>query len=198
MYDYKNTSAGETKNLKKTSQAPKDGYQWGTSNLDNNGANSSGSSFWNVKNSSTSTTPIMDKIRKFENLVIDGQAILVDEAGNLLKKVEYLGDHDSEDEKVEGSLDERWSIVADVGKDKLVELVNWIGIKCDILKLLESAGRSESGASFFSLPFEMLLLGKSQLSLLSFQKKDGSFDEWWSIVADACNGITVIEVAAYR
>ncbi|GJV60760.1 ribonuclease H-like domain, reverse transcriptase, RNA-dependent DNA polymerase [Tanacetum coccineum] len=28
------------------------------------GANSSGSSFWNVKNSSTGTTPIMDKIRK--------------------------------------------------------------------------------------------------------------------------------------
>ncbi|GKD77899.1 hypothetical protein Tco_1340520 [Tanacetum coccineum] len=69
-----------------------------TSNLDNNGANSSGSSFWNVKNSSTSTTPIMDKIRKFENLIIDGQSILVNEAGNPLKKVEYLGDHDSEDE----------------------------------------------------------------------------------------------------
>ncbi|GKB27921.1 hypothetical protein Tco_0867322 [Tanacetum coccineum] len=53
---------------------------------------------WNVKNSSTSTTPIMDKIRKFENLIIDGEAILVDEAGNPLKKVEYLDDHDSEDE----------------------------------------------------------------------------------------------------
>ncbi|GJR27163.1 RNA-directed DNA polymerase, eukaryota, reverse transcriptase zinc-binding domain protein [Tanacetum coccineum] len=44
------------------------------------------------------TTPIMDKIEKFENLVIDGQAILVDKAGNPLKKVEYPGDHDSEDE----------------------------------------------------------------------------------------------------
>ncbi|GJZ65880.1 hypothetical protein Tco_0622576 [Tanacetum coccineum] len=59
-------------------------------------ANSSGSSFWNVKNSST--THIMDKIRKFENLIINGQAILMDEAGNPLKKVEYPGDHDSEDE----------------------------------------------------------------------------------------------------
>nr|GEX11635.1 hypothetical protein [Tanacetum cinerariifolium] len=47
-----------------------------TSNLDNNRANSSGSSFWNIKNSSTSSTPVMDKIRKFKNLVIDGQAIL--------------------------------------------------------------------------------------------------------------------------
>ncbi|GJY55585.1 hypothetical protein Tco_0454700 [Tanacetum coccineum] len=35
---------------------------------------------------------------QFENLIIDGQAILVDEDGNPLKKVEYPGDHDSEDE----------------------------------------------------------------------------------------------------
>ncbi|GJW90414.1 hypothetical protein Tco_0167967 [Tanacetum coccineum] len=61
-------------------------------------ANSSESSFMNVKNSSTSNTPIIDKIRKFENLLIDGQAILVDEAGNPLKKVEGSGDYDSEDE----------------------------------------------------------------------------------------------------
>ncbi|GJV66608.1 hypothetical protein Tco_1482117 [Tanacetum coccineum] len=40
----------------------------------------------------------MDKIRKLENLIIDGKAMLVDEAGNPLKKVEYPGDHDSEDE----------------------------------------------------------------------------------------------------
>nr|GEZ43745.1 hypothetical protein [Tanacetum cinerariifolium] len=55
----------------------------------NKGANSSGFSFWNVKNSSTCTTPIIDKIRKYEILIIDGQAILVDEAGNPLKKAEY-------------------------------------------------------------------------------------------------------------
>ncbi|GJZ14285.1 retrotransposon protein, putative, ty1-copia subclass [Tanacetum coccineum] len=36
--------------------------------------------------------------RKFENLIIDGQAILVDEASNPLKKIEYPSDHDSEDE----------------------------------------------------------------------------------------------------
>ncbi|GJY79247.1 hypothetical protein Tco_0485048 [Tanacetum coccineum] len=36
---------------------------------------------------------LLKKIKKFENLVIDGQAILVDEAGNPLKKVEYP-DHD--------------------------------------------------------------------------------------------------------
>ncbi|GJR08513.1 hypothetical protein Tco_0791165 [Tanacetum coccineum] len=52
----------------------------------------------NVKNSSTSNTPIIDKIRKFEDLLIDGQSILVDEAGIPLKKVECPGDYDSEDE----------------------------------------------------------------------------------------------------
>ncbi|GJU97410.1 hypothetical protein Tco_1326681 [Tanacetum coccineum] len=74
------------------------GTNGGTRNLVNNRANSSGSSFMNVKNSSTSNTPIIDKIRKFEDLLIDGQSILVDEAGIPLKKVECPGDYDSEDE----------------------------------------------------------------------------------------------------
>ncbi|GKC04198.1 hypothetical protein Tco_0995808 [Tanacetum coccineum] len=69
-----------------------------TTNLVNNGANSSGCSFMNVKKSSTNTTPIIDKIGKFEDSIIDGQAILVDKAGNPLKKVKYQGDYDSEDE----------------------------------------------------------------------------------------------------
>nr|GEW83551.1 hypothetical protein [Tanacetum cinerariifolium] len=43
--------------------------------------------------------PIRDKIQKFEKLIIDEQAILVDEDGNPMKKVEYSGDHDSEDER---------------------------------------------------------------------------------------------------
>ncbi|GKC90165.1 hypothetical protein Tco_1150814, partial [Tanacetum coccineum] len=51
----------------------------------------------NVENSSTNTTPIMDKIRKFENFIIEGQAILVDETGNP-QNVEYPSDHDNEDE----------------------------------------------------------------------------------------------------
>ncbi|GKA77967.1 copia protein [Tanacetum coccineum] len=74
------------------------GTNGGTTNLVKNEANSSGPSFMNVENSSTSNTPIIDKIRKFEDLLIDGKAILVDEAGNPLKKVECLGDYDSEDE----------------------------------------------------------------------------------------------------
>ncbi|GJX08796.1 hypothetical protein Tco_0196728 [Tanacetum coccineum] len=44
------------------------------------------------------TTPIIDKIRKFEDLLTSGQAILVDKAGNPLKKVEFPGEYDSEDE----------------------------------------------------------------------------------------------------
>ncbi|GJT62746.1 RNA-directed DNA polymerase, eukaryota, reverse transcriptase zinc-binding domain protein [Tanacetum coccineum] len=74
------------------------GTNEGTSNLDKNGANSSEYSFWNVENSSTSTTLIMDKIDKFKDLIIDRQAILVDETGNPLNKFEYPDDHDSEDE----------------------------------------------------------------------------------------------------
>ncbi|GKB62791.1 hypothetical protein Tco_0918977 [Tanacetum coccineum] len=41
---------------------------------------------------------LLIKIGKFEDSLIDGQAILVDKAGNHLKKVEYPGDYDSEDE----------------------------------------------------------------------------------------------------
>ncbi|GJR96153.1 hypothetical protein Tco_0268327 [Tanacetum coccineum] len=74
------------------------GTNGGTTNLVNNGATSSGSSFMNVDNSSTGTTPITDKIRKFEELLTSGQAIVVDEADNPLKKVEFPGDYDSEDE----------------------------------------------------------------------------------------------------
>ncbi|GJW13489.1 hypothetical protein Tco_0017622 [Tanacetum coccineum] len=74
------------------------GTNGGTTNLVNNVATSSRSSFMNVDNTSTGTTPIIDKIRKFEDLLTSGQAILVDEAGNSLKKVEFSGDYDSEDE----------------------------------------------------------------------------------------------------
>nr|GEY76602.1 hypothetical protein [Tanacetum cinerariifolium] len=74
------------------------GTNGGTTNLVNNEVNSTGSSFMNVKNSSTSTTPIIGKSEKFEDLLISGQAILVNDVGNPLKKVECPGDYDSEDE----------------------------------------------------------------------------------------------------
>ncbi|GJV28713.1 retrotransposon protein, putative, ty1-copia subclass [Tanacetum coccineum] len=74
------------------------GTNRGTTNLVNNGATSSGSSFMNVDNSSTSTIPIIDKIMKFEELLTSGQAILMDEVDNTLKKVKFPSDYDSEDE----------------------------------------------------------------------------------------------------
>ncbi|GKB13816.1 hypothetical protein Tco_0847739 [Tanacetum coccineum] len=73
------------------------GTNGGTTNLVNNEATSSGSSFMNVDNSSSGTTPIIEKIGKFEDLITSGQAILVDKDGNPLKKVEFPGEYDSED-----------------------------------------------------------------------------------------------------
>ncbi|GJU58498.1 hypothetical protein Tco_1236264 [Tanacetum coccineum] len=74
------------------------GTNGGTINLVNNEATSSGFSFMNIDNNSTRTTPIIDKIGKFEELLTSGKATLVDEAGNPLKKVEFSDDYDSEDE----------------------------------------------------------------------------------------------------
>nr|GEV08109.1 zinc finger, CCHC-type [Tanacetum cinerariifolium] len=70
----------------------------GTSNLASKKANFSRSSFWNVESSSTSTTPTVEKIDKIERLIIDSKVTLVDDGGKPLKKVDTLGDHDSEDE----------------------------------------------------------------------------------------------------
>nr|GEX72225.1 hypothetical protein [Tanacetum cinerariifolium] len=74
------------------------GTNRGTTNLVDNGATSSGSSFMNVDNSSFGTTHFIEKIEKFEDLLTSGQAILVDKVGNPLKKVELSGEYDSEDE----------------------------------------------------------------------------------------------------
>ncbi|GJT50340.1 retrotransposon protein, putative, ty1-copia subclass [Tanacetum coccineum] len=115
----KNPGLGMAKNLKKLSQAPRgvpvgpkvgfkpikeyrpvskkptvntSGTNGETLNLVSNGANSSGSSFWNVETSSTSTTPIMDKIRKLEKLIMYGKVTLVYDDDKPLKKVDYLGE----------------------------------------------------------------------------------------------------------
>ncbi|GJU80203.1 retrotransposon protein, putative, unclassified [Tanacetum coccineum] len=69
-----------------------------TSNLRNKKANSCGFSFWNAESSSTSTTHIVEKIDKMERLIIHGTAILVDDEGIPLKRVNSSGDHDSDDE----------------------------------------------------------------------------------------------------
>nr|GEU32095.1 hypothetical protein [Tanacetum cinerariifolium] len=69
-----------------------------TTNLVNNEATSSGSSFMNVDNSSSGTTPFIKKIKKFKDLLTSRKAILVDKDGNPINKVEFLGDDDNEDE----------------------------------------------------------------------------------------------------
>ncbi|GJU27178.1 putative reverse transcriptase domain-containing protein [Tanacetum coccineum] len=69
-----------------------------TINLVNNWATLSGSSFMNVNNSCSGTTLIIEKIKKFEDLLTSGQAILVDKAVNPLKKVEFPCEYVSEDE----------------------------------------------------------------------------------------------------
>ncbi|GJW81864.1 retrotransposon protein, putative, ty1-copia subclass [Tanacetum coccineum] len=89
-----NTSSNKKKGVKPTKEL---GTNGGTSNLASNGANSSGSSFWNVETSSTSTTPIINKIEKLKKLIIDEKVTLVDDDGKSLKKVDYPSDHDSED-----------------------------------------------------------------------------------------------------
>nr|GEV16138.1 hypothetical protein [Tanacetum cinerariifolium] len=52
----------------------------------------------NVESSSTSTTLIVNKIGKFEKLIIDGKVTLVDDEGEPVKKVDHPVDHDSENE----------------------------------------------------------------------------------------------------
>nr|GEX70353.1 hypothetical protein [Tanacetum cinerariifolium] len=69
-----------------------------TSNLASKEANSSGSSLWNIGSSNTTTTPIVEKIDKLERLIIDEKFSFMDDEGKPLEKVDYSGDHDSEDE----------------------------------------------------------------------------------------------------
>ncbi|GJT88103.1 hypothetical protein Tco_1069820 [Tanacetum coccineum] len=63
------------------------------------GAISSGSSLWNVETSNINSTPIVEKIGKLEQLIIDGKCTLFDDDGKPLKRVDYPGDHDSDDER---------------------------------------------------------------------------------------------------
>ncbi|GJV29718.1 putative reverse transcriptase domain-containing protein [Tanacetum coccineum] len=119
----KNTDSGRVKNVKKLSQAsrgvlvrPKVGFKptkqvfrvvpkqtnantsGGSSNMASKKDNTSGSSFGNVDSSSISTTPIHEKIDKIEKLIFNGKVKLVDDEGKHVKKIDYLGDHDSRDE----------------------------------------------------------------------------------------------------
>ncbi|GKA87784.1 putative reverse transcriptase domain-containing protein, partial [Tanacetum coccineum] len=144
----KNIGSGEAKNLKKPSQTPKGvsfGHKVGfkpakqvyrpvskksTANTSRNkkknveptkDANPSGSSFWNVETSSTSNTPIVDKIRKLEKLIIDRKVTLVDDEGKPVNKVDYLGDHDSEDDVESVDNDMARLLASGFGTNSLLE-----------------------------------------------------------------------------
>ncbi|GJT07830.1 ARID DNA-binding domain-containing protein [Tanacetum coccineum] len=91
----KNTGAGEKKTVKKPSQTsqgvPVDndvefGTNRGTTNLVNNEATSSGSSFMNIDNDGefASNTPIGEKIDKIEQQICEGKLRLLDNDKNLL------------------------------------------------------------------------------------------------------------------
>nr|GEV07365.1 hypothetical protein [Tanacetum cinerariifolium] len=98
----KNSGLGVAKNLKKPSQAPR-GVSVGsnvgfkpakeyksvskkdTSHTSDNKKICMEPTKENVKTSSTSTTPIVDKIRKLKKLIIDGKITLVDDDGKPLK-----------------------------------------------------------------------------------------------------------------
>ncbi|GJT60319.1 hypothetical protein Tco_1003852 [Tanacetum coccineum] len=105
-----NNGGNKNKNVKPTNEVSKSnsfdalnsvdndvefGTNRGYTHLASQEANSSSSTFWNAESSSPSTTtPIIEKINKMENLIIDGKAILVNNEGKPLSKV----DDDSEDE----------------------------------------------------------------------------------------------------
>ncbi|GJZ70825.1 putative reverse transcriptase domain-containing protein [Tanacetum coccineum] len=142
------TCAGETKTMKKPSQTsrgvpvgPKVGFKPHKEYRPvpkNPNANSSGnkkkgveptievskSNPFDVLNSvdndvdSTGTAPIIDKIGKFEDLLTSGQAILMDEAGNPLKKVEFSGDYECKDEVA--------SVDNDMARSLASERVGWL------------------------------------------------------------------------
>ncbi|GKB46064.1 arginine repressor C-terminal-like domain-containing protein [Tanacetum coccineum] len=95
-------------------------YQWGATNLGNNGATSNGSSFINVDNSISGTTPIIEKIGKFKDLLTSGQVIHVDKADNPLKKVEFPCEYDSEDDVASVDNDMARSIASEIVASILV------------------------------------------------------------------------------
>nr|GEX61306.1 zinc finger, CCHC-type [Tanacetum cinerariifolium] len=100
----------------------------------------------NVDNNSTVTTPILDKIRKFKNIVIDGKAILVDEAGNPVEKVKHPDDHDSENEIALVDNDMARSLASERTDLALKDLFEEIQTICDKLDILvRGDGDDEDG-----------------------------------------------------
>ncbi|GKF20372.1 hypothetical protein Tco_0069010 [Tanacetum coccineum] len=102
---------GGTKNFKLVSVKPKTIYHPRVNqptdkvlNVDNPGTEEVDSgnkaSMSGVQEKGQSCTPLVEKINMFEHQLLEGKYVLVDDEGKPLEKVDYTGDHDSED-KVE-------------------------------------------------------------------------------------------------
>ncbi|GJZ56093.1 putative reverse transcriptase domain-containing protein [Tanacetum coccineum] len=108
----KNIDSGMAKNMKKPSQAPrgvlvgpKVGFKPTKQTFrvlpKQTNANTSGDKKKDVIQAhliNLSTIPIVEKFDKIEKLIIYGQVTLVDDDGKPVEKVDYLGDHDGEDD----------------------------------------------------------------------------------------------------
>ncbi|GJW13035.1 hypothetical protein Tco_0017168 [Tanacetum coccineum] len=128
----KNIDSGVAKNLKKPSQNKKK-----TKLLEN----------VPLDRSSTSTTPIVEKIDKIERLIFDGKITLVDDKGKPLDKVDSLSDHDSKDE-VESVDNEIASFLASKMVGFGQEISDKIQSICDNLEIKVQGQMWDSPSSF--------------------------------------------------
>ncbi|GJX40124.1 zinc finger, CCHC-type containing protein [Tanacetum coccineum] len=130
----KNTCASEKKNVKKPSQTsrgvlvgPKMGFkpQKEYRHVPKKPASSNGNKKKSVEPtievSNSNPFEVLNSVNNDEELgslknYLLGQAILMDEAGKLLKKVEFLGDYDSEDEIASDDNDVARSMASEKGR----------------------------------------------------------------------------------
>ncbi|GJQ98689.1 reverse transcriptase domain-containing protein [Tanacetum coccineum] len=117
-------------------------------------ANSTGSSFYNVDNSITSTTLTIDKIGKYENQIIDGQATLVDEDDNPLKRDSY-GNGDYDDDPYDDDMYEGRDISEEIQTicDNLDIRVRGSNNDVDVLNVIPCLNDLKYGKAHQRIPF---------------------------------------------
>ncbi|GJX55613.1 ribonuclease H-like domain-containing protein [Tanacetum coccineum] len=93
---------GGTKNFKPVLVKPKTIYcpkvNQPTEEVSHKIAPSAGKKKVSTTEEGKSYTPLVEKINMIKQQLLEGKGVLVDDDGKPLKKVDYLGDHDSEDE----------------------------------------------------------------------------------------------------
>nr|GEX79134.1 hypothetical protein [Tanacetum cinerariifolium] len=134
----KSGANGGTKNFNPVLMKPKPQYRPKALNVDDpvtveveSGHTTSTSG---VQEEGISSTRLVEKIHRFEQQPLDGECVLVDEDGKLVKKVDYSGDQGSEDE-VEPDDNEMASFLAlkpsGIGYGNKSLLEQWMGIYGD-------------------------------------------------------------------